>query len=207
MVQVDVPVAFAIGGLFADAARKQLQTRRPEYYYRAVAKNNLFQAFFFSWIPVYFLLNYFGWETTHMWWHADSVAAYPYYVPIFMVVFFLAANAGFWLGCRLVRAGRVAANRGVYLGIVAFCAVWIFGQTDRTFRLGSYAEWKAGAAPLFYQDRTFLFMLVFTLLVWGIALAVFHRLLARGERHLDPVVRPLAATEPQVGSARSAARV
>jgi len=188
MVQVDVPAAFAVGGLLADAAAKQLQTGRAEYYYRAFLKNNVFQIFFFSWIPVYFLLNYFGWETTHMWWHADSVDAYPYFVPIFMVIFFLAANAGFLLGVKLVKARRVLANRLVILGTFAFCGIWILGQTGRTLRLGSYAEWKAGTAPLFYEDGTFLFMLLFTLVVWVVAAALFYLSLRAEGRHLDPVI-------------------
>ena len=33
-----------------------------------------------------------------MWWHEDSAAAYPYFVPILIVVFFAAANGGFLLG-------------------------------------------------------------------------------------------------------------
>jgi hypothetical protein len=66
MVQIDVPVAFAIGSIFADAAHKQLQTGRLEYYYHAFTHNNIYQILFFIWIPVYFLLNYFRWETTHV---------------------------------------------------------------------------------------------------------------------------------------------
>lgn len=193
MVQIDVPISFAVGSLFADAASKQLQLGRPEYYYRTFWKNNIFQIFFFSWIPVYFLLNYFGWETTHMWWHADSVAAYPYYVPIFMVIFFLAANAGFLVGHRLVAKGRLLANRIVYLGIVVFAAVWIFAQTGRTFRLGTYAQWEAGEALWFYQDRTFLTMLLFTLVVWFIPLIIFALRLRREGRHLDVPVKARAA--------------
>lgn len=185
MVQIDVPVAFAIGSFFADAAHKQLQTGRPEYYYRALWINNVYQIFFFSWIPVYFLLNYFGWETTHMWWHADSVTAYPYYVPIFLVVFFLAAEGGFILGNRLIRQGRLNANRAVYIGILVYSAVWIFGQTHTTFRLGTYAEWNAGKAPWFYEDATFLFMLILTLVVWGAGLVYFYSLLRREGMHLD----------------------
>jgi hypothetical protein len=185
MVQIDVPVAFGIGCLFADAAHKQLQIGRPEYYYRTFWKHNLYQAFFFSWIPVYFLLNYFGWETTHMWWHADAVAAYPYYVPLFLVVFFGAANGGFLLGNRLVQKGHLVANRIVYIAIVIYSGTWIFAQAGRTFRLGTYAEWQAGTAPWFYEDSTFLFMLIFTLIVWGIALVVFVLRLRREGQHID----------------------
>ena len=85
MVQIDVPVAFGIGSLFADAAYRQLQTGQALPFYRTLVINNIYQIFFFSWIPVYFMLNYFGWETTHMWWHADSVTAYPFFTPIFIV--------------------------------------------------------------------------------------------------------------------------
>ncbi len=185
MVQIDVPIALGIGSLFADAAHKQLQIGRAEYYFRTFAANNIFQIFFFSWIPVYFLMNYFGWETTHMWWEADTVDAYPYYMPVFLVVFFAAANLGFLLGNRLVRAGKLWANRAVYLGILAYSAIWILAQVDRTFKLGTYSDWVVGNAPWFYQDRTFLFMLVFTVVVWAGALALFaFRLRAEG-RHLD----------------------
>lgn len=185
MVQIDVPIALGIGSLFADAAHKQLQIGRAEYYFRTFAANNIFQIFFFSWIPVYFLMNYFGWETTHMWWEADTVDAYPYYMPVFLVVFFAAANLGFLLGNRLVRAGKLWANRAVYLGILAYSAIWILAQVDRTFKLGTYSDWVVGNAPWFYQDRTFLFMLALTVVVWAGALALFTLRLRAEGRHLD----------------------
>jgi hypothetical protein len=185
MVQIDVPIAFGIGSFFTDAASRQLRLCRAEYYFRAFSRNNLFQSFFFRWIPVYFLLNYFGWETTHMWWHADAVTAYPFYIALFIVVFFAAANLGFVLGAWLVRRGRLALNRIVYLGIVVYSGIWIFAQVNRPFRLGTWREWQAGTAPWFYEDRTFLFMLTFTLVVWGIGLAAFAIQLRRKGKHLD----------------------
>lgn len=184
MVQVDVPVAFGVGSFFADAAYRQLQTRQPGQFYRTLALNNLYLIFFFSWIPVYFLLNYFGWETTHMWWHADSVTAYPFFVPIFMVLFFLAANCGYLVGNRLVREGHVLANRLVYIATLVYSAIWILAQTDSTFRLGTYTEWAAGTAPSIFEDRKFFAMLVFSLLLWGVALAVFFIKLRKEGRQL-----------------------
>lgn len=173
MVQIDVPVAFAVGSLFADAARQQLREGRAAPRLRALLYTNLFNIFFFVWIPVYFLMNYFGWETSHMWWHEDSVSAYPFFLPIFLLVFFAMGNLGFLLGERLVRAGRTWANRGVYLGILVYSAIWILGQVDRTFRLGSYRAWQAGTAPWFYQDPVFVGMLITTLIIFFSALAVF----------------------------------
>jgi hypothetical protein len=185
MVQVDVPVAFAIGTMFADAAHRQLQTGRAEYYYEILLKNNIYQIFFFSWIPVYFMLNYFGWETTHMWWYADGVSAYPFFVPVFLLVFFGAANAGFLVGHQLITSGKPLANRVIYIAIFLFSGAWIFGQTDSTFRLGTYAQWQAGHAPWFYEDWTFLTMLILTLLIWGIALILFLRHLIREGKGLE----------------------
>lgn len=185
MVQVDVPVAFAIGNFFADAAYKQLQTKQPKYYYKTFFKSIIYQIFFFSWIPVYFLLNNFGWETTHMWWHADSVTAYPFFIPIFMVVFFAAASSGFIFGNWLVKNGYIAINRGVYIVTLIYTFFWIFTQTDSTFRLGTYSEWKAGEAPWFYQDRRFLFMLIFTLILWFAALLIYYFRLRREGKRLD----------------------
>ncbi len=185
MVQIDVPVAFGIGSLFADAAYRQLQTGQSLPFYRTLAINNIYQIFFFGWIPVYFMLNYFGWETTHMWWHADSVTAYPFYTPVFIVVFFAAANGGFLLGNRLVKQGRLGTNRAMYVGILIYSAVWILAQTNSTLRLGTYAEWKRGAAPWFYQDPMFLAMLIFTLLVWGGALVIFFVGLRRGGNQMS----------------------
>ena len=175
-----MPVAFGIGTLFADAAYRQLQTGQPLAFYRTLVLNNIYQIFFFSWIPVYFMLNYFGWETTHMWWHADSVTAYPFYTPTFIVVFFAAANGGFLLGNRLVKQGRLGTNRAVYLGILIYSAVWILAQTNSTFRLGTYAEWIRGEAASVCQNPTFLGMLIFTLLVWGAGAGHFLRQAAQG---------------------------
>jgi hypothetical protein len=187
MVQVDVPAAFGIGSFFADVASRQLRFGRPEYYYRAVWKNNIFQIFFFSWIPIYFLLNYFGWETTHMWWDGDSVAAYPYYVPLFIVIFFAAANAGFLLGKWLITRGHVVANRVMYLIVGVYCLIWVFGQTNRTFDVATPAQWEQGIRVLFYQDPVFLRMFIFSMVVWIAGLLAFALSLWREGKHLDYV--------------------
>ncbi|HXM43117.1 MAG TPA: hypothetical protein VN924_17910 [Bryobacteraceae bacterium] len=196
MVQIDVPIALGVGSIFADAANRQLRSGRAEYHFRAFYKNILFQCFFFSWIPVYFLCNYFGWETTHMWWHAGSVSAYPYFLPIFLLVFFAAAVSGFAIGAWLVGKGNLWANRAVYIGIFVYAGIWIFSQTNSTFRVGTYQEWVSGNAPWFYTDPTFVRMLVLTLVIWAGGAAVFALQLWNEGKHLDP---PLEA-----GRAKSA---
>jgi hypothetical protein len=190
VVQVDVPIAFAVGTYFADAAQRQLRAGGAEYYYRTFFLLMTFLALFFSWIPVYFLINYFSWEVTHMWWHANSVETYPLFVPIFLIVFFGVGMLGFLLGYRLVVSGRLLANRLIYVGVLLYSAVWIFGQTHRTFRVGTRDEWLAGTSPLFYQDHTFLLMLIFVLVVWAAGIVWFTKILHRDGRHLDADVGP-----------------
>lgn len=187
MVQIDVPVAFGIGSFFADAANRQLASGRAEYYYRAFAANNIFQIFFFSWIPVYFIANYFGWETTHMWWTADSAAAYPLFIPIFMVLFFGMANLGFLLGAWLVRKGRLGINRAVYLAVLTYAGLWVFAQYNRTAKLGTYSEYHANptGTPWFYQDPTFLTMFIISMVAWAVPLALFALRLRNEGKHLD----------------------
>lgn len=188
MVQVDVPIAFALGQVFADAAMRQLLTNKPEYYLSALLKNNLFHIFFFSWIPVYFLTNYFGWETTHMWWHKDSVLDYPFFLPLFLVIFFFAANSGFWLSTLLIRKGRLSWVRACYVGIFIYTFLWIFGLWERTTYLGSYNEWVQGTAKRVWDTsggETFIYMLAFTLVVWFVPLILFIIKLRSEGKHLD----------------------
>ena len=173
MVQIDVQIAFAAGCMFADAASHQLRSGERAYFGETLLKNNIFQIFFFSWIPVYFILNFFGWETTFMWWKDDSVISYAFFLPVFLVVFFMAANAGFLLGNWFVTRGRLWANRIVYGIIMAYSGIWILAQTGRTFRVGTRSQWEAGTAQWYYQDTTFLVMLIVSLGIFGIALALF----------------------------------
>jgi len=107
-----------------------------------------------------------------------------------MVVFFAAANGGFLLGNALVRQNRIIANRAIYIGILVYSGVWILAQTNSTLKLGAYSEWKDGRAPWFYEDSTFVAMLIFTLVVWGGALAFFT---LRMRREDTGVVVPASA--------------
>jgi hypothetical protein len=96
-------------------------------------------------------------------------------VPVFLLVFFATGNLGFLIGNWLVKSGRLEANRAIYRGVVIFSAIWILSQTGRALRVGTYSQWSRGQAAWFYQDHMFLFMLVFTLLLWGIGLFLLYR--------------------------------
>ncbi len=173
MVQIDVPAAFAVGSFFADAAHKQLQAGGPRALYEVAWKNNMFQIFFFLWIPVYFIMNFFGWETTYRWWTEDSVSAYPLFLPVFVLVFLAAANLGFFLGNWLVSKGMLLANRIIYIGIAIYSVIWVFGQTDRTMQVGTFSQWVAHKSVVFYDDPTFLKAFVIVMAVWVVGVIGF----------------------------------
>ncbi len=82
MIQVDVPLAAAMASAAAGAARVQLRAGTREEYLHAWLATNLFLMFGFSWIPVFFLVRYFGWETTHMWWTSPRVTDHPWVIPV-----------------------------------------------------------------------------------------------------------------------------
>jgi hypothetical protein len=174
MVQIDVPAAFAIGAFFADAAHKRLQSGDPAEVYRAALKNNLFQIFFFLWIPLYFIVNFFGWETTYLWWTADSVSAYPLFIVVFTLLFLAAGNCGFLLGAWLVRRGMLFANRITYAAIALYSIVWVFGQTSRTFQVGTYSDWAAHKSVIFYENKGFLTAFIFVMIVWSAGVIGFY---------------------------------
>lgn len=179
MIQVDIPFAAAMGSLAAGAARVQLIAGGREEYLRTWLATNLFLAFGFSWIPVFFLVNYFGWETTHLWWTASDVTAYPWFIPLALVLTFAAGNAGFLLGVRLETAGRLVANRVFYIGIFACGIGWMIGNYPRTVKLGSYHTWTT--SPWVYDDPVFVRAWVIAMSVASVSyVALVIHLLRRG---------------------------
>jgi hypothetical protein len=179
MVQIDIPVAFALGGLHADAARTQLATGAPAPFIRTLARDLLFFGVFASWLPIQLLVRHFGFETSHMWWHEDSVLAYPLFIPVFMVLYLATNVAGFGAGVALVRAGRVTLNRLVVAACLLFATAWVFVQSDRTLVLGTYREWKAGTAPPMSSDPGLVRLLVIFGVVFTVALVLWYRRIRR----------------------------
>lgn len=179
MVQIDIPVAFALGGLHADAARAQLATGKSAPLWRTLARDLLFFGVFASWLPLQLLVRHFGFETSHMWWHEDSVLAYTLFIPAFMTLYFASNVAGFAAGVALVRAERVNLNRVVIAACLLFATGWVFLQKDRTLVLGTYREWRAGAAPPISSDPGLVWTLVIFGVVFTVALVVAYRRIRR----------------------------
>jgi hypothetical protein len=60
---------------------------------------------------VYFLVDYFGWETTYT---LDPDRVTRLCIPLVLVGAILAANLGFWLSNALIQQGRERVGRLIY---------------------------------------------------------------------------------------------
>ena len=183
MVQIDIPIAFAVGQMLADAANRQLSTGKPESYYQALAMTNIFTGLFFAPIPIYFLVDYFGWETTYM---VDPEQVTRFFIAIVLFVLMLAANLGFALSDLLIRKGRSAVARIIYILIWIYALAWIFGNWPRSTRLGTYTQYHTARETMaraweVWKDP-FLFILIGTLVIFLVPLVLFARRLRREAR-------------------------
>jgi hypothetical protein len=180
MVQIDIPIAFAVGQMLADAASLQLKTGRPEPYYQTLAFTNIFTALFFAPIPVYFLIGYFGWETTYM---VDPDQVTRFFIPIVLFIVILAANLGFWLSNALIQKGRDRVGRMIYVLIWIYSLAWILGNWPRSTRIGTYAQYHTArdmmARAWEVSKDPFLFILIVTLVIFAVPLVLFMRSLRR----------------------------
>jgi hypothetical protein len=135
MIQIDIPMATCSALMFVDAARRQLQAERDpdgHNFYQTLAKINIFCGFFFVWIPVYFVLQYFPWETTYLYSYAEmSAFMKAAFVPFVILGVFAAANLGVFVGWRWVRQGRIRHVRLLYLAIWLYSSLWIVGWFPR----------------------------------------------------------------------------
>jgi hypothetical protein len=182
VVQIDIPIAFAVGQMFADAARQQLSTGQPTPYYRTLAFTNIFTGLFFAPIPIYFLVDYFGWETTYM---CDPTRITRFFIPIVLFAVILAANLGFWLSNALIQKRRAMIGRIIYILIWIYSLAWIFGNWPRSTRIGTYAQYHTARdtmARIWETSRDpFFFILIATLVIFFVPLVLFMRQLSRQE--------------------------
>ena len=180
MVQIDIPIAFAVGQMLADAANRQLSTGKPAARYRALALTNIFTGLFFAPIPIYFLVDYFGWETTYM---VDPERLTRFFIPIVLFVLMLAANLGFGLSDLLIRKGRRAVGRVIYLLIWIYALAWILGNWPRSTRLGTYMQYHTArdtmARAWEVSKDPFLFILIATLVIFFVPLVLFMKRVRR----------------------------
>jgi hypothetical protein len=180
MIQVDLPVAFGSGTLLASALERHASDRAwPYFYQRGLAMSLIFQALCVLWLPVYLLIKYFGFQTSHMFWHGDSLTDYPALLPTFLILYFATSVAGFHVGAQLVRRGRAMLARGIFAAAFTYFALWMAFQPSRTMSLGTFQEWQAGTAPSIWTDTWFLGVLAAGAAVFFAGLALVYRSLKR----------------------------
>ena len=77
---------------------------------------------------------------------------------------------------------------------MAYAGIWIFAQLNRTAKLGTWQQWHANpdSTPWFYQDQTFLIMLIGTIAVWAGGMAVLAIRLWNEGKHVDQKVQAVA---------------
>jgi hypothetical protein len=174
MVQIDIPIAFAVGQMLADAASQQLKTGKPEPYYRTLAFTNIFTGLFFAPIPVYFLVDYFGWETTYMY---DPDRITRFFIPIVLCAVILAANLGFWLSNALIQKRHDGVGRAIYVLIWIYALGWIFGNWPRSTRIGTYSEYHTARETMAraweVSKDPFVLILIASLIIFGVPLVLF----------------------------------
>ena len=187
MLQVDLPVAFGSGTLLAAALERRAGARSwPYLYQKGLARNLIFQTLCALWLPVYLLINYFGFQTSHMFWERDSLIDYPTLLPLFLILYFTTNIAGFMTGAWLVVQGRARVARLIFVAAFTYFALWIASQPYRTLSLGTFGEWRAGTAPWIWTDRWFMGVLAVGAVVFFFGITGTYRSLQRDAMNAAP---------------------
>jgi hypothetical protein len=180
MVQIDVPLTFGVGSVFAAAVERGLRSSQaPYFYWRALGTNLLVQIFLFIWFSLYFLVAEFGLQTSHMWFKADTILPTAWLMPVFFLVYFAANLSGFHLGVWLVLHGRARLVWLVLAVCVLFATGWVALQPYRTLGMGTYGQWQAGELRWAWTDGMLFTAAVADFAVLIVAVVWLYRRLAR----------------------------
>lgn len=198
MVQVDIPFTFGVGALMATAVESGLHSDRRAYFYlRGLSANLTLQVLFVIWFPLYLLASHFGFQTSHMWWHGDSLSDHPAMLPAFVAAYFASSLSGYHLGAWLVLRGRTAAAKMVFLLSCVYFALWMALQPYRTLTLGTYTEWIEGRAVWIWHDSRFMALLGAGFVMFAASVRLFY-VAVRREAEAATARRP-PVTEPGSG--------
>ncbi len=167
VIPTDVQVAFMVGAFFADigaraieAARKtsaeQLKVVYCQYRLRALA----YASVFVGPAATTFMLGWPAWESQYWSARFDATAGSfgnSVYFGIFLLLLFIGAWFGNWLGFRWVLSAARKRLRIVYISVLLITLVVVVVQWPAPIRLGSYAEFERDPAslPYIWQDRGF----------------------------------------------------
>ena len=131
-------------------------------------------------------MNYFGFQTSHMFWHGESLTDYPALLPLFLILYFATNIAGFHTGAWLVLHGRARLARLIFVAAFTYFALWIAFQPYRTLSLGTFAEWEAGTARWIWTSTWFMGVLAVGAVVFFVGITAMYRSLKQEASELAP---------------------
>jgi uncharacterized membrane protein len=102
-----------------------------------------------------------------------------FFIPIVLFVLILAGNLGFWLSNALIKKGRALISRIIYVLIWLYALGWIVGNWPRATRIGTYAQYHTAPETMAraweVSKDPFLYILIATLVIFGVPLLLFLR--------------------------------
>ncbi len=167
VIPTDVQVAFIVGAFFADIGARAIEAAKKHstehsrslyshYRFRALA----YPAIFVGPAATTFMLGWPAWESQYWSSRLDATSgsfinASPY--GIFLLLLFVGAWFGNWLGFRWVLSGARRRLRALYVSILILTMILVFVQWPAPIRLGSYEAFHndPGALPYIWQDSGF----------------------------------------------------
>lgn len=177
MIQVDLPAAFAVGQIFALLAKKYLKTEPKKFFNRLLGPLNFYLSCGFVPTGMYLMIGWPSWEVMYITGWVEKPFNQPlvaaFYV-LFMVAMILLGNVGFILAHHWYQKGKdrfvvYGSIIGVVLTILPFVLRW-----GVWWKIGTYAEFKAGGGysfgspPFFYGWLIFISYIVIATIVAGL---------------------------------------
>lgn len=169
MIQVDVPLAAAVGSTFALAARVQLRKETNLAWNRYLAVTLVYSGVFLGPALLIFLNGWPAWDTMY-WWSRETM---PVWLPAFAAFASVAMSGlGFVATHALIRQGREVAAFAIpvviHLGVLG--SLVVFHQ--RFLHVGTQESFAAGAEPNLLSSNL-LWALLTVIPLWvGVPLAV-----------------------------------
>lgn len=148
MIQVDLPVAFAIGQAYAFLSRNYLRKTREIFTNQLLGPLNFYLSCGYVPTGLYFLIAWPSWETFYLTGLLENPFNRPlsagFYV-LFMLLMVILGNAGFMMAhhCYFRKKDRLAGALFIITLLLTFLpfllrwGVWL--------KIGNYAQFKTGA--------------------------------------------------------------
>jgi hypothetical protein len=176
MFAIDIPTSALVGFVLADAAKASIKEEDP------VTRNSLrktvclFNALFFTPVPLIFLNGWPGWQMNYVAPWADNLLSHPLRASVtlfFFIITVLPALLCYEIGRRSVLSGKNHVPRIGYSVMAGVIILIIILTRKATFNIApTYAEYYAMETVKLWNNHPFsLLLTITTIYSWG-ALAV-----------------------------------